>query len=165
MKAIRWIAIGLAVIAVAIACVALVARFSDGPLGPCQGGPLVEGRLIETPVRDWSFVEPVEEVELQLLNPARSRTTWIVFHDGTAYIPCGQPNFRLWKQWPHQALADGRAVVRVGGDRYRVDLTRVEDSDLQRALRRKFTAKYPPASNYSGEVWHFALGPPAGLDG
>ncbi len=161
MKAIRWIGIGLVILVAAIACLAVAARFTDGPVGPLQGGPLVAGRLVEGPVRDWSFVEPVGEIELQLLNPARSRTTWIVFHDGSAYIPCGLPNFRLWKQWPHQARADGRAVVRIEGDRYRVNLSRTEDAEVQRALREKLRGKYPEGAVYSGEVWYFELGEPA----
>ncbi len=98
MKAIRWIGIGLVILMAAIARLAVVARFSHGPVGQLQGGPLVAGRLVE-------------------------------------------------------------------GDRYRVDLTRVEDEDVQRALREKLRGKYPEGAAYSGEVWYFELAAPARTGG
>ena len=160
MKVIRWLGIVLGVLVAVVASVAIGARLSDGPIGPFPGGPLVAGAMIDGPVRDWAFVDLVEEIDLQLLDPARSRTTWIITHEGRAYIPCGLPNVRLWKQWPHQAVADGRAMIRVGGNRYRVDLARVEDPELASALSEVLTAKYPVGEVYSGEIWFFQLDPP-----
>lgn len=159
MRVLRWIGIAIGVVIAGVACVAVVARFSDGPLGPFPGGPLESGRLVAEPVRDWSFVEPVEEVELQLVTPPRSRTVWIVFHGDRAYIPCGAPNFRLWKQWPHQAVADGRAVLRVEGERYRVLLDKIDRPSLEGDLRAALREKYPSAEGYSGTIWFFELRP------
>lgn len=159
MKFVRAIALGLGAIALVIVLIGLLARFSDGPIGPFPGGPLVAGRLVVDPVGDWAFVEGVPEIELQLLDPPRSRTTWILVHEGSAYIPCGFPDFRLWKQWPHEARVDGRAMVRIEGKRYRVDLARIEDSALERALAEELEAKYPAAGDYSGEIWFFRLDP------
>ncbi len=151
---------GIGVVVIALVFVGIAARYGDGPVGFFPGGALVEGRLIEEPVPDWSFVDAVLEIELQLLNPPRSRTTWILYHDGAAYIPCGLPNFRLWKQWPHEAVADGRGIVRISGERYRVHLTRVEDSELRETVLEKLGSKYPDSRRYSGPVWLFALGAP-----
>ena len=159
MKLGRGIAIGVGGIAVVVTLVVFLARFADGPLGPLPGGPLVDSRLTDDPVHDWAFVENVEEIELQLLDPPRSRTTWIQFHKGRAYIPCGLPNFRLWKQWPHQAQIDGRAIIRVAGHRYRADLFRAEDPTLKRDLTENLKKKYAAASRYSGEIWFFRLDP------
>jgi hypothetical protein len=159
MKFVRAIALGLGAMVLAVALVALLARLSDGPLGPFPGGPLVEGPLTEGPVDTWAFVAGVPEIELQLLEPARSRTTWILFHEGNAYIPCGFLDVPLWKRWPHEAQADGRAIVRIDGKRYRVALARIDDSALEGALTEKLKEKYPSAGDYSGEVWFFRLDP------
>ena len=159
MKLWRGIVIGVGPIVVAVALIAFLARFADGPLGPFPGGPLADGPLEDGPVRDWAFVESAAEIELQLLDPPRSRTTWILLDDGTAYIPCGYPDVRLWKQWPHEARADGRAMIRVEGRRYRVDLTRVEDPTLTRTLAENLRSKYAAAREYSGELWFFRLDP------
>lgn len=142
MRVLRWIGIGLAAAIVALVAVAVVARICDGPIGPFPGGPLLAGALVEEPVSDWSFAADVPTVEMQLLVPPRSRTTWIVVYEGKAYIPCGAPNFRLWKQWPHEALRDGRALVRIGGRRYPVTLVRVTDEATFAAVDRRVAAKY-----------------------
>jgi hypothetical protein len=160
-KVLRGIALGLGALLLLLVLVGVLARFSDGPLGPFPGGPLVEGRLVEGPVGDWAFVEAVPEIELQLLEPPRSRRTWILFHEGSAYIPCGFLDLPLWKRWPHEAQADGRGIVRIDGKRYRVRLARVDDPALEEALTAELKAKYPSAGDYSGETWFFRLDPPA----
>lgn len=155
----RGIVIGVGAIAALAVSIVLVARLADGPLGPLPGGPLVDGPLADPPVRDWAFIESVAELELQLLDPPRSRTTWVLLHDGRAYIPCGFRKVRLWKQWPYEAQADGRAMIRVEGRRYRVDLARVTDSALTRELTENLKTKYAAARRYSGELWFFRLEP------
>ena len=64
-----------------------VARFHDGPLegalaivaaGPFDSGEMQMG--VEEP--DWAFVRDYSTVEFQLLDPVRSRTTWIMEHKG-----------------------------------------------------------------------------------
>jgi len=164
MKLVRWFSIGVGAIAASLVLVAIFARFADGPLGPFPGGALRDGPLVTGAVRDWSFVDGVAEVELQLLEPPRSRTTWILHHDGSAYIPCGFPNLRLWKKWPHQARRDGRAVVRIGGQRYRVDLQKIEAPALERALKEDLKRKYEVASEHPEVVWFFRLDPAPSAD-
>lgn len=162
-KVLRWLGLALSGIVASLLLVSLVARLSDGPLGPFQGGPLVEGALVQDPVTDWSFVEAVGQVELQLLEPARSRITWVVVEQGRAFIPCGLPNFRLLKQWPHQAMEDGRAVVRIEGRRYRVHLQRSDDAALNETLRGHLARKYEIDAADSDDpdaVWFFELAPP-----
>ncbi len=138
-------------------------RFSDGPVGFFSGGPLVRGERITTAVPDWSFATDVQNIEFQLLEPPRSRTVWIVVEDGKAYIPCGIPNFRLWKQWPHEALEDGRALLRIDGKLYPRQLVKVEDMSLIASLGEKVGHKYG-LSPGDGEpdpdaVWFFRLDP------
>lgn len=136
-------------------------RFSDGPIGFFSGGPFTSGERV-APVDDWGFAADADTVELQLLEPARSRTVWIVVEDGVAYIPCGVPNFRLWKQWPHEAVADGRAEVRLAGKRYPVALVKTGDRALFDRLLAKVGDKYggvPEGEIGEDSVWFFRLDP------
>lgn len=156
---------GYVVLAVVIcgAAVAAFARFQDGPLGAIAGGPLTSGEWVETQGLDWSFAADIETIEFQLLSPPRSRTVWVVYHDGSLFIPCGLPNFTLWKQWPHEALADGRAVIRTGGKRYAVNLVKTENpEDLAAVLElvgRKYGSTGPDDQDLSNLVWAFRLLP------
>ena len=159
MKALRWILRGVGVLAIVFALVAVAVRFSDGPLGPLAGGPLEAGETVKGLV-DWSFVEDVDTIELQLVTPPRSRTVWVVLHDGAAYIPCGIPGFRLWKQWPHEALEDGRAVLRIDGRLYHGRLVRVEDTALHGTVAGIVAAKYGVDSEFDTDtLWLFRFEP------
>ena len=117
----------LLTIATAVLLLFLVARYSDGPLGMIAGGPLTAGQLVASEGTDFSFATDLETIELQLLDPPRSRTTWVIFHEGFLFVPSGFMNLPIWKQWPHEASEDGRAIVRIEGTRYPVQLERVED--------------------------------------
>ncbi|MGH0037652.1 MAG: hypothetical protein ACQGVK_21695 [Myxococcota bacterium] len=163
MKALRAIGLALVVVAAALGIIAFAARFADGPVGPFPGGSLEAGAwLDEATEPDGSELAAVESIEFQLLEPPRSRTTWILVHDGALYIPCGIPRFRVWKRWPHEALADGRAVIRVGDRKLRRLAVREEDPEIIRALVAKLEQKYgvdvgdgPPGDS----VWYFRLDP------
>jgi hypothetical protein len=152
----------LALVALAgVTVVGVLARFGDGPLGLLPGGPLRKGELSSAEGVDWSFAEGIREVELQLLAPPRSRTTWIVVHGGQLYIPCGFLRVPLWKQWPHEALRDGRGLLRVGGKRYPVQLVKVADPEIYARVIQRVAHKY----GFEGEqadpaqVWIFRLDP------
>lgn len=155
MKVVRWLLTGLAVVLLLAAGAVLAARHADGPVGPLPGGALVAGERVSGPV-DWSFVEGVQEVELQLVEPPRSRTVWIVHHEGSAYIPCGLPGFRLWKRWPHEAVEDGRAVLRIGGKLYDGELVKVEDAELHGTIAGLLREKYGVTSDLDTDsLWVF----------
>jgi hypothetical protein len=157
MQVLRWVLRGVAVLVLIFAAVVVVARFSDGPLGPLAGGPLEAGETVTGPV-DWSFVEDVDTIELQLVTPPRSRTVWVVVHEGAAYVPCGLPGFRLWKQWPHEALEDGRAVLRIDGKLYRSRLVKVEDPALHGEVARVVMEKYGVEGEFDGDtLWIFRI--------
>jgi hypothetical protein len=163
MRVLRWIGIVLLVVLGVLVAVGAAARFSDGPLAVFPGGPLEAGELVSEPVADWSFATDVEEIEFALLAPPRSRTVWIVVHEGEAYIPCGFLDVPLWKQWPHEAEADGRAVVRIEGKRYETRLSRVTDPALLPALGRLVSEKYTGGREVEpGSAWFFRLDPRGG---
>jgi hypothetical protein len=121
MKILRWIGgLLLALVLLLLAMMGL-ARQSDGPWALFPGGPLEAGELVASTDLDWARFEAVELIEMQLLEPPRSRTTWLVVRDGVGYIPCSL-DFPPLKRWNKEALEDGRAILRIEGKRYPVEL-------------------------------------------
>jgi hypothetical protein len=164
MRKVLRVLLGIvAALGLVVGGLAVAARFSDGPVGILPGGPLTSGELVPGPVADWSFATDVPEIELQLLHPPRSRTVWILVHERHAYIACGFLSVPLWKQWPHEALRDGRGIVRIQGRRYEVVLTRVEDPALIGELGGIAARKYglSEVSTSPDDVWFFRLDPRA----
>ncbi len=169
MKSILRIALGLLGSLVLLIVLALIgARFADGPIAIIAGGPFTSGELVTGPEPDWSFVRDIQEVEFQLVDPPRSRTTWILEHEGKIYIPCGYMTTswgKIWKQWPIEALEDGRAILRVGNKLYERALVRIEEGPLLAPLTAELGRKYAvpssisPAAVTSGYLWLFELAP------
>jgi len=152
--------------AIGIGVLLLVARFYDGPLAIVAGGPLTSGELHSGLEPDWSFARDLDTVEFQLLNPPRSRTTWILEHDGRLFIPSGYMDTaigRIWKHWPIEAERDGRALLRVAGRRYQTVLVRVRDHALIEPLVGELNRKYgmgaTPEMVAAGSLWLFELKP------
>ncbi len=151
----------------ALGALAVSARVSDGPSVVFSGGPLVAGELVTGPEPDWSFARDVRNIELQLLDPPRSRTLWIVEHEGKIYL---NSNYmlgfigRLWKRWPAQAERDGRAILRVQGKKYERQLVRIQTGaivdDVAAAFNRKYNAGMTRAEVESGKLWLFEMAPP-----
>jgi hypothetical protein len=152
------------VVLVSLVLTIVSARFHDGPLGIIAGGPLRSGELLPSKGVDWSFADPVREIELQLVDPPRSRTVWVVVREGQLYVACGFLKVPLWKQWPHQALKDGRAVARILGKRYEFQAVRVEDPNVHASVTTLVAQKYGlrregPAG--PDNTWVFRLDPPS----
>ncbi len=100
---------------VALAAVAVSARFSDGPISVFPGGPLVSGVPTKYGTVEWDRVDPIRELELQLENPPRSRITRFLVYEGAPYIPCAFCTNRLLKRWPRELQQDDRVILRVDG--------------------------------------------------
>ncbi len=135
----------------------IVARFSDGPLGPIAGGSL-SGDILDAEHVDWVGLtagaihqhnEPLF-IELELAATGRSRMTGVILRDGEIYIPCdlgfGWARFsgtRRWilnliylvKDWHNQVLLDDRVVLRLAGKRYPGRAAKVEEAELIEALK------------------------------
>jgi hypothetical protein len=154
MVVLRWVIRIVAGLAVLVALVVAGARFHDGPLGPFPGGPLASGEMVTQPVDDWSFAATVPEIELQLASQSKSRTTWIVVHEGRAYVPAST-QFPPGKTWHRSALEDGRATLRIAGRRYPVTLAKLEDAARVAAVRDVGLKKYP--NRPEGDAWVFAV--------
>lgn len=155
MRILRFLALGVAVLAVAIAGMAFAARFSDGPLAVFPGGAFRSGDWVAAPVTDWSFATDVDTLEMQLEGGDTSRTVWILVRDGVAYIPCSL-EFPPGKTWHKKALEDGRAILRHEGRRYPVSLDKTEDEAVIAALAGVVESKYGAAPPGDG-TWFFAL--------
>lgn len=150
----------------AVIAAAAKQRSKDGPNRVFSGGPLVSGTLHTGAEPDWSFVNQVPTVELQLLAPPQSRRIWVAEADGKLFVWSGYMNSlvgRLWKSWPKQASKDGRAVVRIEGTRYERELVRVQSGDVLDELSETVTNKYPSqltrAAIEAGDVWIFEVAP------
>ncbi len=146
----------------AVVTAAAKQRFADGPNRVFSGGRLVAGELHAGPEPDWSFVKDVQTIELQLLDPPRSRRIWTAEHDGKLYVWSGYMGTvvgRWWKRWPVQAERDGRAVIRIDGKRYERELVRIEsgaDLDgISSAIRDKYPSQVTRAAVEAGDSWVF----------
>ena len=159
----------LALLLLAIGGLLVGARFADGPIAIIAGGPFTSGELVSGSEPDWSFVRDVREVEFQLLEPARSRTTWILDHDGKAYIPCGYMTTwwgKIWKRWPLEAEKDPRILLRIGDALYERQLVRIQQGPSVAPLLAELSRKYaggreiPMEAVTSGYLWLYELAPP-----
>src|SRR5271157_1671304 len=156
VRILRIIGFLLAGVVGLLVVLAFAARLHDGPVGLFPGGPLEAGPLEARPVADWSFAQAENTIELQLLSQQRSRTTWILVHDGAAFIPCAI-GFPPGKTWHEHAVQDGRAVLRNDGRRYPVTLQRVEDPELSVALAELVKEKYGRSPRSDAGVWYFRV--------
>ncbi len=157
MKILRFVGSGLAAVVILGIVVYFGARCGDGPLAMIPGGPIASGEWVEAPVTDWSFVTDVQEIEFQLEQDSISRTVWILFADGRAFIPASL-SFPPGKDWYHRAQDDGRSVIRIGGKRYPVTLRRVDDDATKKAVIDAVAAKYaPPPGSGEGNVLFFEV--------
>ena len=156
MIVLKWLGIGFAVFAAAVAMLFIGARFADGPIEIIPGGPFTSGEWVAAPVGDWGFVADMETVQIQLEGASTSRTVWIASHDGLAYIPSSL-GFPPGKTWHLDAVKDGRAILRIDGQRYRVNLRKLEDPAVIEPIGVVIREKYTPPGGDGAEVWLFEV--------
>ncbi len=167
MRILTWLAGAIGAAVLSVVALVIGARFGDGPIAIIPGGPLEAGELVSGAEPDWTFARDIAEMEFQLVEPPRSRTMWLQVHDKKLYVVSGYMNStlgRLWKQWPAEALRDGRAVVRIDGKRYERQLVRIlDDRPVLEAIASEMNRKYGAALRAdmaaSGDAWFFAMQP------
>lgn len=166
MKVLKWTAICFLVLIAVIGILLFGMRFHDGPMGMIAGGPFKTGQTIQGSEPDWRFVKDKITVEFQLLDPARSRTTWIVGHNNRVFIPSGYMTStlgKIWKQWPLEAEKDGRAILRVDDNLYQRTLVRRMNGDFMKVVLSELNRKYGVVAGQdaidSGMLWIFELVP------
>lgn len=151
---------------VAVGTLLAASGYADPPSRYFGGGALAYGEMHTGPEPDWTFVRDMPTIELQLVNPERSRITWILESGGKPYVVSGYMGSmagKLWKHWPMQAERDGRAVIRVNGKRYERTLKRIktgpEVEGVASELKRKYQYQVTPADIAAGTTWLFELAP------
>ena len=165
----------VALIVLVMISIFVVARFSDGPIGsnpPLQmvtAGPFKTGELeVASEEPDWSFLKNYPTIQFQLLDPPRSRTTFVMETGGRIFIPSGYMNStmgKIWKHWPKEAEKDGRAILRVDGKLYERSMVRIHEGevldDVLAELSRKYAGGFPVSKTDvdSGNLWIFELEP------
>ena len=150
----------------AVATAAIKQRFADGPNRVFSGGPLISAEIYSGPEPDWSFVNTIPTIELQLVDPPRSRVIWTAEHEGKLYVWSGYMGTtvgRLWKRWPVQAERNGKAILRINDTRYERELVRIQSGDELDVITSAITNKYPSqttrATVETGGVWLFEATP------
>lgn len=161
MKFLKWIGISaaalVALIGLLVGGILLYAPYHDGPIAMFPGGALTSGELISEKIPEWSIVASVDTIEMQLVaDDNRSRTTWILYHGGSAYIPVTL-GFPPGKSWHKLAARQGDALVRISGKRYPVTLIKVEEEESIATMNLVNRAKYPPAPGSDQGSWYFLL--------
>ncbi len=139
---------GAILLAVVLALVGVVARFSDGPIVVFPGGPLTSGIPTEYKTVDWSRVAHIREFEFQLETPPRSRTTRVFIHGNAPYVPCAFCTNRVLKRWPRELEHDDRVVFRIDGMLIKGRAKRVpNDSAEYEAAKHTHALKYSQQSD------------------
>ena len=161
------IVLGVAlVLATAVLTAAAKQSSADGPNRVFSGGPLTSGQMYVGDEPDWRFLSDVPTLELQLLTPPESRRIWVAEVRGKMYVWSGYMNSffgKIWKTWPGQAVADGRAIVRIEGVRYERQLKRIQTGEVLDEIAAVISAKYPSQATRavieSGDLWIFEAAP------
>lgn len=143
MKIIAKIILGVAASLVLLLVVLRVTGFD--PIGNRPGpgnypGLWLSGKVVRTPVTDWSFVTSYKTDKLQTrtwyLIP-HSVTTGFVVHNGQLYItsmfPAGMP-FPLGKNWVSNVMRDPHVRLKFGDNLYDCVLSAVTDPDERAAI-------------------------------
>ena len=176
----------VALLIVLVACVVIVAPFfTDGPIGPIPGGEFQNGTLVSDHDIDWSFYTDGKNIEMQLIDPARSRTTGAFVYENDLYVsadlgfiwnrfPQGLTRWILqiiyfFKGWHEDAEADGRVILRIEGNLYERQAIRITDINHISELHDYVEAGLPSLDlpdNMGGrpteapnDIWYFRMDP------
>ncbi len=172
MKTVLKIAGGfVGLLALVLALFLAYARTHDGPIAIVPGGPFERGELHTGPEPDWSAMRTRGEVEFQLLDPPRSRITWIAEHENRIYIVSGYMNTtfgKIWKQWPHEVEKDNRILLRVDDTIYERQLVRIMEGPMIEPVLAMIAEKYLPEGTTlgdpeetirNGDAWLYEVAP------
>ncbi len=160
----------LGVIIAVVVILLVYARFHDGPVAIFAGGPFSSGDIYSGPEPDWSPMRTRQEVEFQLLEPARSRVTWIAEHGGRPCIVSAYMSTsfaEIWKQWPHEIAKDDRILLRVDDVIYERRLVRSMEGPVVGPVLDQLAEKYglgigpggPNETVRNGDVWLYEVAP------
>ncbi len=144
IKVLKWFAVFLGVIVLAVAGFFISMRFHDGPMEIISGGPFKTGEVTATP-ESWAWLKDRDTIEFQTMNPATSRTVWLVTHEDRLFMISGYMTTgygKLWKQWPHYLDEDDRVILRIDGKLYPQRLERKMEGPEVLPVMQEFSRKY-----------------------
>ncbi len=135
--------VGGGLVALILAGLFLASR-ADGPVFVFAGGPLTSGELVDFADLEWTALDDLHELEMEIVAAESSRTLWFSVHDGAAYVACDLDciDGRL-SRWPQQIERDDRVVMRIDGRRVEGRLVHVphgtaEYRDVKAGRSRKY---------------------------
>jgi hypothetical protein len=165
-KILKWFLILIGTVVFTIVLFFVYMRFHDGPMEIIAGGPFKTGELVQGPEPDWSFIKDRPTIEFQLFDPETSRLLWVAVDNNKLYLVSGymKTGFgKIWKQWPHYAEKDNRALLRVDGKIYERKLVRLSGDSLSAGIAGEFNRKYnAPLTKEdidSNSAWLYELAP------
>ena len=145
------------IVGTSLACLAfvlIVLRITGfNPIGDTPGtgnypGLWLSGKVVTTPVTDWSFVTRYQTDKVQTrtwyLIP-HSVTIWCIAYNGQLYLATSGAAVR---QWPRNVARDPHVRLKIGNQLYDRTLLIVTDSAEREAVlqvrAKKYSQKYPP---------------------
>lgn len=133
----RGLAALAVVLIVALAGGMLLLSRADGPVGIFAGGPLRSGESTGLADIDWTALDVLPDLELEIVGEGRSRTLWFSVHEGVPYVACDLDcvGGRLTR-WPQQIERDDRVVIRIDGRRAEGRLVHVPHETPEYAVVR-----------------------------
>lgn len=125
-KWIRRIAASVGVVLAVLASGAFLLSRADGPTFILAGGPFRSGTEVGFGDLDWTSLDALHELEMEIVGAESSRVLWFSVYEGVAYLACELDcvGGRL-SRWPQQIEQDDRVVIRIDGKRVNGRLTHV----------------------------------------
>ena len=114
----RRIAVAAAVLLVGFAGSAFLLSRADGPVWVFGGGPLQSGAPTDFAAMDWTALDELHELEIEIVGAGSSRILWFQVYEGVPYVACDLDcvDGRL-SRWPQQIERDDRVVIRIDDKR------------------------------------------------
>ena len=171
LRFLKWFGTAVLVVGFTIGLFLFGMRFHDGPLEIVTGGPFKTGELADAP-NDWSFLTGRMEIEFQTIEPDTSRVVWLGVFDKRLYVVSGYMNTgygKIWKQWPHYLVNDGRIILRIDGKLYEQQMVRLMSHpnllEIMTIYGKKYGAGVGPDVNAqqlqevlaAGDFWLFEI--------
>ena len=167
MSYLKWLMGLIAILVLGSIVFTFYMRIHDGPIEIFAGGPFKSGDLVSGIEPDWRKFKDRDTIEFQMLEPVRSRTTWLVVYEGKLYTLSSYMNSKIgkmWKHWPHQAEKDGRALLRIDGKIYKRQMNRVPANNaaiptVVSEINRKYKTGTTIEDIKANGTWIFELAP------
>ncbi len=124
--------------------------------GVLRPGLWLSGEDVTTPVTDWSFTAPHQDIYLETstwYGIPHSVTIWGVEHGGEFYIG----SYDETKTWEGHVARNPDATLRIDGKLYEITTELIEDPALNSAVFETYEQKYDMEATFGDEVpeWWF----------